>query len=151
MVSTRDQFYDEFRASSKKKISFQSTQSDGRCFRKFVLFFVLYILLVLISFSRLRIVCIIAYSCLLLLSIEKSQIITMKSLLHPYIRYQYKSSTNDTMKHNGVSDRVRVMVINATFNNIFSYIVAVSFIAGGNRRTRRKSPTYRKSETNFIM
>ena len=37
------------------------------------------------------------------------------------------------------------MVFNTTFNNIFSYIVAVSFIGGGNRRTRRKPPTCRKS------
>jgi len=42
------------------------------------------------------------------------------------------------------------MVFNATFNNIFSYIVAVSFIDGGNRSTRRKPPTFRKSLTNFI-
>ena len=34
-------------------------------------------------------------------------------------------------------------------STIFSYIVAVSFIAGGNRRTRRKPPTCRKSLTNF--
>jgi hypothetical protein len=32
----------------------------------------------------------------------------------------------------------------------FSYIVAVSFIGGGNRRTQRKPPTCRKSQTNFI-
>jgi hypothetical protein len=31
----------------------------------------------------------------------------------------------------------------------FSYIVAVRFIGGGNRRTRRKPPTCRKSVTNF--
>jgi hypothetical protein len=43
------------------------------------------------------------------------------------------------------------MVFNGTFNNIYiSYIMAVSFIDGGNRRTRRKSPTCRKSLTNFI-
>jgi len=34
--------------------------------------------------------------------------------------------------------------------HIFSYIVAVSFIGGGNRKTRRKPPTCRKSLTNFI-
>jgi hypothetical protein len=28
--------------------------------------------------------------------------------------------------------RVKVMVFNATFNNIFSYIVAVCFLGGGN-------------------
>ena len=32
----------------------------------------------------------------------------------------------------------------------FSYIVAVSFICGANRRTRRKPLTCRKSLTNFI-
>ena len=36
------------------------------------------------------------------------------------------------------------------FQQYFSYIVAVSFIAGGNRKTRRKPPTCRKSLTNFI-
>jgi hypothetical protein len=42
------------------------------------------------------------------------------------------------------------MVFNATFNNISVYIVGVSFIDGGNRRTRRKTPTCRKSLTYFI-
>ena len=32
----------------------------------------------------------------------------------------------------------------------FSYMVAVSFIGGGNQRTWRKPPTCRKSLTNFI-
>jgi len=41
------------------------------------------------------------------------------------------------------------MVFSATFNNI-SVILAVSFIGGGNRSTQRKSPTCRKSLTNFI-
>jgi hypothetical protein len=37
------------------------------------------------------------------------------------------------------------MVFNATFNNIFSYIVAVSFIGGGNRSTQRKPLTCHKA------
>ena len=41
-------------------------------------------------------------------------------------------------------------MLNANFNNI-SDIVALSFIGGGKRSTRRKSPTCRKSLTNFIM
>ena len=41
-------------------------------------------------------------------------------------------------------------VFNATFNNIFSYIVAVSLIGEGNQSTQRKPPTCRKSLTNFI-
>jgi hypothetical protein len=32
----------------------------------------------------------------------------------------------------------------------FTYIMAVSFIGGGNRNTRKKTPTYRKSLTNWI-
>ena len=42
------------------------------------------------------------------------------------------------------------LLFNATFNNSSVYIVAVSIIDGGNRRTRRKIPTCRKSLTNFI-
>jgi len=36
------------------------------------------------------------------------------------------------------------------FQQYFSYIVAVSFIGGGNWSTRRKPPTCHKSLTNFI-
>jgi hypothetical protein len=36
------------------------------------------------------------------------------------------------------------------FQQYFSYIVAVSFIGGGNRRARRKPLTCRKLLTNFI-
>jgi hypothetical protein len=36
------------------------------------------------------------------------------------------------------------------FQQYFSYIVAVSFIGGGNRMTRRKPPTCRKPLTNCI-
>jgi hypothetical protein len=35
-------------------------------------------------------------------------------------------------------------------STIFHYIVAISFIGGGNRSSRRKPPTCRKSLTNFI-
>jgi len=43
------------------------------------------------------------------------------------------------------------MVFDTTLNNILNYIVAVSFIGGGNRSTRRKPPTCHKSLTNFII
>jgi hypothetical protein len=43
----------------------------------------------------------------------------------------------------------KAMVFNATLQQYFSYIVAVSFIGGGNRSTRRKPPTCCKSLTNF--
>ena len=48
---------------------------------------------------------------------------------------------------------VIVMVFNVTFNNssITMYIVAVSYIGGGNGSTRRKPPTCHKSRTNFII
>jgi hypothetical protein len=36
------------------------------------------------------------------------------------------------------------------FQQYVSYIVAVSFIGGGNQGTRRKPPTCRKLLTNFI-
>jgi hypothetical protein len=42
------------------------------------------------------------------------------------------------------------MVFNATFQQYFSYIVAVSFIGGGNWNTRRKPPTCCKTLTNFM-
>jgi hypothetical protein len=41
------------------------------------------------------------------------------------------------------------MVFNATFNNIFSYIVVINFIARGNRSTRWKPTTCRKWMTNL--
>jgi len=40
--------------------------------------------------------------------------------------------------------------LNLAMQQYFSYIVAVSFIGGGNQSTQRKPPTYRKSLTNFI-
>ena len=47
------------------------------------------------------------------------------------------------------SSMLRVRVIKP-LSTIFSYIVVVSFIGGGNRSTRRKPPFCRKSFTNFI-
>jgi len=43
------------------------------------------------------------------------------------------------------------MVFNATFNNIsiINYIMAVSFIDGGNRSTQKKQLTNCKSQTNI--
>jgi len=42
------------------------------------------------------------------------------------------------------------MAFNATFKQYFSYIVAVSFIGGGNWSAWRKQMTCCKSQTNFI-
>jgi len=42
------------------------------------------------------------------------------------------------------------MVLYRHFLQYFSYIMAVSFIGGGNRGTRRKLPTCGKSLANFI-
>ena len=47
--------------------------------------------------------------------------------------------------------RVRIMVFITTFNKIFSYIVVVSFISGGNWSTRRKPPTCRKSLYHIML
>jgi len=46
--------------------------------------------------------------------------------------------------------RIRIMVSNATYTNILVIYLADSFIGGGNRSTRRKPPTCRKSLANFI-
>jgi hypothetical protein len=43
-----------------------------------------------------------------------------------------------------------VFGVSRYFQQYFSYMVAVSFIGGGNRSTHRKPPTCRKSLTNFI-
>jgi hypothetical protein len=48
------------------------------------------------------------------------------------------------------SIRYMVLVFNGSFNIFFNYIVAVSFIGGGNQSTRRKPPIYCKSLTNCI-
>jgi hypothetical protein len=42
------------------------------------------------------------------------------------------------------------VILKGHFQQYFSYIVAVSFIGGGNRSTRRNPPTCHKSLTNFI-
>jgi len=41
-------------------------------------------------------------------------------------------------------------VFNAIFNNISAISWRSVLLDGGNRTTRRKPPTYRKSMTNFI-
>ena len=50
------------------------------------------------------------------------------------------------MRTKSLTNSVRVVVLNATFNNI----VAVSFICEGYWSTQRKPPICRKSLTNFI-
>ena len=57
-----------------------------------------------------------------------------------------------TLHYKGSMSRkgVRVMVFNATCKQHFIYIVAVSFIGGGNQSIRRKPLTCHKSLTNLI-
>ena len=43
------------------------------------------------------------------------------------------------------------IAVKGHFQQYFSFILAVSFIGGGNRTTRRKPPTCRKSLRNFII
>jgi hypothetical protein len=38
---------------------------------------------------------------------------------------------------------LRLMMVNATFSNISAYIVAVSFIDGGNRNSQRKKVLFK--------
>jgi hypothetical protein len=49
------------------------------------------------------------------------------------------------------SKYVYVYGVELHFQHYFSYIVAVSIICGGNRSTRVKLATCRKSLTNFII
>jgi hypothetical protein len=44
----------------------------------------------------------------------------------------------------------KIIGVSRHFQQYFSYIVAISFIGGWNRRTRRKPPTSRKSLEDFI-
>jgi hypothetical protein len=46
---------------------------------------------------------------------------------------------------------VRVYGVQCHFQQYFSYILAVNFIGGQNQSTRRKSLTYHKWLTNFII
>jgi hypothetical protein len=58
-----------------------------------------------------------------------------------------------TVKHKSEADWRHFCLFESVqrhFQQYFNYIVAVSFIGGGNRRTRRKSLICRKSFTNFI-
>jgi hypothetical protein len=65
-------------------------------------------------------------------------------LFYWWRKQEYPVKTSDLLQVT-----VRVMMFNATFNNIY-HIVVVSFIGGGNRSTRRKPATSRKSLTNII-
>ena len=45
---------------------------------------------------------------------------------------------------------ILLIICQTVMQQYFSYIVAVSFIGGGNQSTQRKPQTCRKSLTNFI-
>jgi hypothetical protein len=65
----------------------------------------------------------------------------------------FRDRVGDTFRYNKFIDMALwFMIYGASrhFQQYFSYIVAVSFIGGRNRNTRRKPPTCRKSLTNFI-
>ena len=65
---------------------------------------------------------------------------------HHYAKCQPK----DSRPHSYRPIVIRKQGSMRTAGHIQLYIVAVSFIGGGNRRTQRKSPTCRKSLTNLI-
>jgi hypothetical protein len=65
----------------------------------------------------------------------------------------FRDRVGDTFRYNKFIDMALWFMIHGAsrhFQQYFSYIVAVSFIGGRNRNTRRKPPTCRKSLTNFI-
>ena len=57
---------------------------------------------------------------------------------------------NGFFPYSSIHNRVMVRVVVSNFQQYFRYIVAISFIGGGNRNTRRKPPTCTKSLTNLI-
>ncbi len=81
-------------------------------------------------------------------------------MFHANVKYEfwyfsnlsYTPVPNFTTKSNAIPVTIDVclMMRNATFNDISDMSWRSSFIGGGNRRTRRKPPTCRKSLTNFI-
>ena len=77
-----------------------------------------------------------------------NKIVSKVGVKHQSIN-QSINSNNVNCLHN-VDGFVWFMVFYATFNKYFSYIVALSFIGGGNWSTWRKPLTCRKSLTNFI-
>jgi hypothetical protein len=66
--------------------------------------------------------------------------------------HRKKIDNNDTLTHICLLPLVRIGVICAlrNFQQYFSYIVAVSFIEGGNRNARRKPPTWQTWSHNVV-
>jgi hypothetical protein len=65
-------------------------------------------------------------------------------------RREYVVFTNNVLTYYNYVSGGGLWCLATLSTTIFQYIVAVSFIGGGNRSTRRKSPTCRQSLTNFI-
>ena len=80
----------------------------------------------------------------------KNVFVTLHSIISSEIKFICVHVGASTSKQS-LLIRFRFMVFNATFYNI-SVIswMQVSFIGGGNQSAQRKSPTCRKSLTNFI-
>jgi len=57
---------------------------------------------------------------------------------------------NGFFPYSSIHNRIMVRVVVSNFQQYFRYIVAISFIGGGNRNTRRKPPTCTKSLTNLM-
>ena len=71
--------------------------------------------------------------------------------MKPVNSYQYVSIIC-CWKQRGIRSRsISCLWCSRHLQPYFSYIVAVTFIDGGNRSIRRKPPTCRKSLTNFII
>jgi hypothetical protein len=67
----------------------------------------------------------------------------------PCNKYNVDKDKTNTLLN--ISWLVGFMVFKCHFQQYFSYIVVVSFIGGGNRRNRRKSPTCRKSLYHIML
>ena len=80
-------------------------------------------------------------------TLQKSSFFTQPS---PEFSSKYKCTISPPPLIQVQSIRYMVLVFYASFNIFFSYIVAVSFIGGGNQSTRRKPPICCKSLTNCI-
>ena len=72
----------------------------------------------------------------------------LKKIFSGYNTYVLNTNVHTT-DSNLNYEGVRVMAFNATYFG-YRYIVAVSFIGGGNWCTLRKQPTCHNSLTNFI-
>jgi hypothetical protein len=95
--------------------------------------------------------CSLCYMCIYLFdcySMYYYMLFANKEFIHSFInKKEYKNVITQQYNNQTTPILVHKIGLGFHFQQYFSYIVSVSFIGGGNRR---KSPTCRKSLTNFI-